>query len=404
MKVLYYDCFAGISGDMNLGALLDLGVEEAVLRQELDKLGVEGYELVVKREKKMGIEGTRVTVKLQPHHHQHPHEHDHHHQEPHRNLTDIYEIIDNSTLSGSVKDRAKKMFLLIGKAEAKIHGKSLDEIHFHEVGAIDSIVDIVGAAICIDKLNVDKIMASRVEVGGGFVTCAHGTFPVPAPATAEILANIPIKMGTVEKETTTPTGASILAANVDEFAENHNMVIKKTGYGIGHRDLDIPNVLRVFLSETEEKTTPSTSMITECNIDDMNPELYDFVMDALLKAGANDVYVVPIQMKKNRPAVKLSVIHIAENTSSIEEILMKQTTTFGIRRYRIDKVELQRQSEEIECKGKKVRIKLGYLQNKIIKAKPEYDDCKRVSEELNVSILSLYRELNQLITEKYFEI
>lgn len=401
MKVLYYDCFAGISGDMNLGALLDLGVEEAILRRELDKLGVAGYELMVKREQKMGIEGTQVTVKL-THEHHHHHGHGHHH-EPHRNLKDIYAIIDGSTLSKEVKERAKKMFLLIGKAEAKIHGKSLDEIHFHEVGAIDSIVDIVGAAICFEQLNVDKVMASRVEVGGGFVKCAHGTFPVPAPATAEILTNIPVSKGTVDKETTTPTGAAILAANVHDFAENANLTIKKTGYGIGHRDLNIPNVLRVFLAETEEQPTGPTSLVTECNIDDMNPELYDSVMNALLHAGANDVYFAPIQMKKNRPAVKLSVIHKSDKTAEIEEILLKQTSTFGLRRYPIDKVELERQTEEIEFQGKKVKIKLGYLQNKVIKAKPEYEDCKMLSEQLHIPMNEIYLKLNQLISEKYFK-
>lgn len=404
MEVLYYDCFAGISGDMNLGALLDLGVDESTLRKELDKLGVGGYELIVKREKKMGIEGTQVTVKTtQGLHHGH-HKHDPHH-EPHRNLNDIYTIIDSSTLSNAVKERAKKMFLLIGKAEAKIHGKSLEEIHFHEVGAIDSIVDIVGAAICLEQLKVNKVMASRVELGGGFVKCAHGTFPVPAPATAEILQNLPITKGTVDKETTTPTGAAILAANVHEFAHNANLTIKKTGYGIGHRNLSIPNVLRVFLAETEadKKPTDATSMVTECNVDDMNPELYESVMEALLRAGANDVYFIPIQMKKNRPAVKLSVIHKTDQSGAMEEILLKQTSTFGLRRYRIDKVELQRKSETIEFQGKKVKIKLGYLHNNIIKAKPEYDDCKRLSEELNIPVTEIYLKLNQLISEKYFK-
>jgi hypothetical protein len=398
MKILYYDCFSGISGNMNLGALIDLGIDKNELLAELNKLNVKGYELEISREKKMGIEGTKVTVNLLHEHHHH----DRHHHEPHRNLNDIYEIIDNSNLSEAIKTRARKMFLLIGEAEAKIHGKSLQEIHFHEVGAVDSIVDIVGAAICTEKIGVDKIMASRIEVGGGFVTCAHGTFPVPAPATAEILKNIPVKKGTVSQETTTPTGAAILAVTVDEFTDTASLNIKKTGYGIGHKDLEIPNVLRVYLAETGENHASKVCYVTECNIDDMNPEMYDHIIDTLFNAGADDVYLTPVQMKKNRPAIKVSVLHHGEHTADMQKILLKESSTFGLRRYAVEKIELQRKSEEIDYMGQRIRVKAGYLDNQIIKAKPEYDDCKRAGEQLGIHLQKLYNDVNALISQKYF--
>ena len=295
MKILYYDCFCGISGDMNLAALIDIGVPEEYLIKELSKLNLNSeYEIKVERAAKLGITGTRVDVilkdeskdeskdeayiseqALHEHSHEHYHhngdehhhedrnhtheddhshsheEHAHNHEHHHRNLKDIEEIINSSDLSNKVKELSLKMFMKVAEAEAKIHGKALYEVHFHEVGAIDSIVDMVGAAICLDYLNVDKIIASPVQVGGGFVKCAHGLMPVPAPATTEILKNIPINTGIVQFETTTPTGAAILSANVEEFTPKVNFSIIQVAYGIGHRDLEIPDVLRVYLGDKE---------------------------------------------------------------------------------------------------------------------------------------------------------
>ena len=247
--------------------------------------------------------------------------HSHH---EHRNLKDIEEIIDCSELSSKVKELSMKMFMKVAEAEAKVHGKPLYEVHFHEVGAVDSIVDIVGAAICLSHLNVDKIMSSSIELGGGFVKCAHGIIPVPAPATVEILKGIPVKLGAVPFETTTPTGAAILAANVDEFKDDKNFIINKIGYGIGNRDTEIPNVLRVMLVEEVDKSVIHRNKleevhniendneiaqeIIECNIDDMNPELYEYIIDKLFNEGALDVYLTPIIMKKGRPSVKISVL------------------------------------------------------------------------------------------------
>lgn len=274
MRILYYDCFCGISGDMNLAALIDLGVPKEYLLQELSRLNLNSeYEVIVEKAAKLGITGTRVDVilrnssinreeqseqSLHKHEHIHAHEethdghihqHNHTHEHHHRNLKDIENIINLSELKDNVKQLSLEMFMKVAEAEAKVHGKDLYEVHFHEVGAIDSIVDIVGAAICLDYLNVDKIIASPVQVGGGFVKCAHGLMPVPAPATVEILRNIPINAGIVEFETTTPTGAAILATNVKEFTTKISFSIGKVAYGIGHRDLEIPNVLRVYLGE-----------------------------------------------------------------------------------------------------------------------------------------------------------
>jgi uncharacterized protein (TIGR00299 family) protein len=276
MKILYYDCFCGISGDMNLGALIDLGVDKEYLRQELAKLNLDDeYELQIKKDIKKGISGTRVDVMLKNESHTHEHSqepvHNHsHHQEhqgeqeehhhysvpnkehthhDHRNLKDIENIINSSSLSDKVKKLSMDIFIKVAEAEAKVHGKSVLEVHFHEVGATDSIIDMVGAAIALDYLKVDKIMASSIQVGGGFVKCAHGIIPIPAPATVEILRGIPIKSGLVSFETTTPTGAAILSANVETFTDEIDFSVEKIGYGIGHRDLEIPNALRVYLGQ-----------------------------------------------------------------------------------------------------------------------------------------------------------
>lgn len=247
MRILYYDCFSGISGDMNLGAMLDLGVDRDYLASELSKLNLDHeFRISVYRDSRKGISGTKVDVILK---HHHDHHDDHHHYHEHRNLHSIESIINSSSLNDNVKRLSLDMFGKVAEAEAKVHGKPLHEVHFHEVGALDSIVDIVGAAICFDFLKVDKVMSSAVELGGGFVKCAHGMIPVPAPATVEILKGIPVKAGVVPFETTTPTGAAILAASVDEFSEVKDFVIEKVGYGIGGSDTEIPNVLRAYLGK-----------------------------------------------------------------------------------------------------------------------------------------------------------
>lgn len=385
VKILYYDCFSGISGDMNLGAMLDLGVDKDYLLEGLERLGIGGYELSVTKDKRKGITGTKVDVIVK------------NEKSGHRNLKDIESIINGSGLSDRVKETSLDIFMQVARAEAKVHGKDLYDIHFHEVGATDSIIDIAGAALCLEFLNVDRVMASPVEVGSGFVTCEHGTFPVPAPATVEILKGIPIKSGIVPFETTTPTGAAILASTVKEFTERIRFRLLEVGYGIGGRDTEIPNVLRVLLGETDEATEDDCdreeALIIESNIDDMNPEMFDFVIDALLKAGAHDVFLTPVIMKKSRPATTLSVLCNTEDETAIQELLLTQTSTFGTRKYVVGKTMLKRDFSEVTTKYGIVRVKNAYFRGKKMKSKPEYEDCRKLADEHGVSILEIYESI-----------
>lgn len=404
MKILYYDCFSGISGDMNLGALIDAGVPSDYLIKELEKLNVQGYRLHISSALKMGISGTRAHVDLKDkgqHQKGHTHSHSHPQHHEHRNLQAIKKIISNSSLNQTIKEKSIAIFEEIARAEAKIHAKSIDEIHFHEVGAIDSIVDIVGAAICIDYLKPEKILSSTVELGGGFVHCTHGVFPVPAPATAEILTDIPVKKGTVDKETTTPTGAAILKIFVDEFVDKTNFKIQKTAYGIGHHDLDIPNVLRVYIGETEKNLNlhKTEVLLVQCNIDDMNPEHYDYLMDTLFKAGAQDVFFVPMIMKKSRPAVQINVLCERNCYEAIENILLNETTSLGLRYYPVEKSMLERNIRSIETKYGTIRIKEGILAGKTIKSKAEYDDCVAAAKKANVPLQFVYKEVEKCLNK-----
>ncbi len=390
MKAIYYDCFAGISGDMNLGAMVDLGVDQEHLKKELNKLNISGYSLDISRDHRKQIYGTRVIVNTSEHKSAH-----HHH--PHRHLKDIQEILTNSDLSEKVKALSMKMFTKIAEAEAKIHSKSIDEIHFHEVGAVDSIIDIVGAAICIEYLHVEKIVSSTVEIGGGFVTCAHGTFPVPAPATAELLKNIPIKSGAADKETTTPTGAALLAANVNEFTDNCRMRIEKTAYGIGGRDLDIPNVLRVHIGEWIDSNydDDTNDIMIETTIDDMNPEIYDHIMGQLLENGADEVYITPVLMKKNRPGNMISVLCKKEKANHLTELLLMESSTLGVRQYDVYKTVLDRKIKEVNTSIGTVKIKYAWLNGKQIKSKPEYEDCKAIAKDKNIPLNEVYRIIDR---------
>lgn len=397
MKILYYDCFSGISGDMNLGAMIDLGVPQEYLINELKRLGLHGYKIEVSRDERKGISGTKVDVILEQHEHRHNHEDSSEgkqHNHFHRGLTEIEKIIQNSSLNDNVKRLSMNIFMEVAKAEAKVHNKPLYEVHFHEVGAVDSIVDTVGAAICFDYLHADKILCSDVELGGGFVKCAHGIIPVPAPAVVEILKDVPVKKGAVEFETTTPTGAAILKAVTDEFTSITNFKIKKTGYGIGHRNTEIPNVLRVFLAE-EADSEIDKAYITECNIDDMNPEKYDYIIEELFQKGAADAFLTPIIMKKGRPAVKLSVLCSKNKISEIKNFIFKETTTLGIRQYQVEKSMLKRDFSKITTKYGEVTVKNAYLDGKIIKCKPEYEECKRIAKEKAISLSEVYEEIRK---------
>jgi hypothetical protein len=431
LKILYYDCFAGISGDMNLGALVDLGVDKQYLIEELNKLSIKDeFEVKISQNQKMGITGTKVEVELKKdnhhhhhedhhqdnqhsdhthedhhgHNHKHHHDHDHEHEENHhhRNLKDIFEIIENSELSKNVKKISKEIFKIVAEAEGKVHGKTVEEVHFHEVGAVDSIVDIVGAALCIDKLGVDKVISSTVELGGGFVKCAHGIMPVPAPATSEIVKNMPVHLGKVRSETTTPTGAAILKGTVDEYADDLKFKILKTGYGLGTKDFPIPNVLRVYLGELENKNQNNNSenIVIETNIDDMTPEMLGYVEEKLLELGALDVYRTSIIMKKGRLASNISILVEEYKEKIIEEALFKETSTLGFKKYKVGKIRLQRDFIDIQTKYGEIPVKLGIKDGKILKFKPEYDKCKEIAQNENKPLIDIYEEINKYDIEK----
>jgi pyridinium-3,5-bisthiocarboxylic acid mononucleotide nickel chelatase len=389
MRVLYYDCFSGISGDMNLAAMLDLGVDASVLRSGLAKLNIsDEFELQITQDSKCGIHGTRVDVMLKDHQHS---DQNHH---PHRNLQDIETIITGSELSESVKTASMAIFRRIAEAEAHVHNTSIDAIHFHEVGATDAIVDIVGAAICRDALCVDEVLCSPIELGGGFVTCAHGRLPVPAPATVEILEGIPTRRGAVAYETTTPTGSAILATLVDRFTATPELISEKTAYGIGHRDMEIPNVVRVQLGTTSELPAPVDAVLLESSVDDMTPEALGFAMERLFAAGASDVNFIPATMKKSRPAIIISVLCAPPLEDTIKRTLFRETTTLGIKRIAVAKTMLQRRTVQRETAYGPITMKEALLDGEVLRAKPEFDECAAIARRERIPLCTVHAALS----------
>lgn len=390
MKILYYDCFSGISGDMNLGAMIDLGVDEKYLRDQLKKLDIKGWELVVEKDQRHGIFGTKVTVKQTVHEH------------IHRHPSDIEKIISGSGLPESTREISRRIFREVAVAEAKVHQVPYEEVHFHEVGAIDSIVDIIGAAICYDSLGITDMFVSTLELGSGTVKCAHGILPVPAPATAEIVTGIPVNIGGVAFEATTPTGAAIIKSLGTGFGKPPEMVIKKTGYGIGHKENpERPNILRVSICETVEKPIKGEkSMVIECNIDDMSPEWYEEVITALFSAGASDVFYSPITMKRNRPATKLSVLCREEVVDRIKDTLFEQSTTIGLRIIEIEKHSLERQFLKLSTGIGEIGIKYSYHKGKLVSLKPEYNDCSEAARKNKMTLKEVYRYMDKILAEE----
>lgn len=459
---LIYNCFAGISGDMNLAAMLDLGMDKTLLLKELSKLNLDReFNIEVYGAERSGINGTQVKVNLtqecaehgddhghshshksadvaehshshrgegehnhdhsheQKHEHSHSHEqkhehghsheqkhsHSHDHSHAHRNFTDIAHIIDSSTLAAPIKELSKEIFMEVAIAEAKVHNKPIDKVHFHEVGAIDSIVDIVGAAICYHHLGVTNVVSTPPELGGGFVKCQHGLMPVPAPATAEILRDIPSTTGAVQKEMTTPTGAAILKVITDKFIESPKLNIDSVAYGIGHRVTDIPNVLRIYrvseISDTDKIETlqVESERVIECTIDDMTPEAISFLTDSLMSKGAKDVTVTSIVMKKGRPAHLISILTSTEQFNNIAEQLFIDSSTIGFRSYSVDKYELPREIVTHNTPWGDVRVKVVTLPNGAVKSKLEFDDISSIAKRLNSS-LSEIRERVELHISK----
>lgn len=425
---LLLECYSGISGNMFIGALLDLGVPFEYLKNEIDKLNIHGYELVYKKVDKLGIDSTYFNVKLledehhthehchnhehnddlnedkhdhgDEHEHIHHHEHDqdnheHHHSHVHRNLNDINTIINGSDLSDYVKENSLKIFEYIARAESKIHGKSIDEVHFHEVGAIDSIIDAVGASVCLEYLKVNTMYASNIYKGHGFVNCAHGLFPVPAPATLEILneTSFELKQSVVESELITPTGAAILATFAKPLMSSYKSI--KTSYGAGTKDFEIPNVLRISEIELKENKNKKTNEIflLETNLDDITGEDLGYFMELCMNEGALDVFYTPIYMKKNRPAYKLSVITKRTNVKSMAKLIFKHTTSIGVRFTKYRRFEMDRTFEDIDTKYGKVTKKILKYED-IEKESYEYEDLKKIATENNMSIEDVRLNLN----------
>ena len=373
-RALFYECFAGISGDMHLGALIDVGVPAEHLGRELDRLELaREFELVVEPGKKMGITGTRVTVHLVEGI-----------DKPHRHLSTIKGILQRAGYPPRVEQLAVSMFTTIAEAEAKIHGTSVEAIHFHEVGATDSIVDIAGAAIGIDYLDIDAAYCTPVEVGGGMVRCEHGLMPVPAPATAEILKDAPCRHGGVDGEATTPTGAAILKCVVDRFEAPRTFTASAVGYGIGHKDFAVPNALRLTLGECpdvgdEFALETETNVEVECNIDDMTPEAFGPLTESLFAKGAKDVFLTPIVMKKSRPGTKVSILVDEARLDAVLAQLFTASTTIGARMRRVAKRMLPREERMIATSLGPVRVKVVTLPDGSHRWKPEHDDIAAIA-------------------------
>jgi uncharacterized protein (TIGR00299 family) protein len=396
MKTLYLDCFAGISGDMTIGALLDLGLDFNYLKTELAKLGVAGYELSLARVDRSGINAAKFDVLLQKqvsvHHHHDHHHHEHSHEEhthDHRSLSTIKHLIAASALSEQVKQNATAIFERIGEAEAKIHGVDIEAVHFHEVGAVDSIVDIVGACIGFEALGIQHILSSPLHVGHGTFTCAHGTYPIPGPAATEILCGVPIYAKDIEGELVTPTGAAIAATLAQDFIKMPLLRVEKVGYGAGTRVYEkFPNVLRAVLGELEvEDKTPDTITVIEANLDDLNPQIFGHLMEQALAAGALDVFYTPVQMKKNRPGVLLTVLCANEMREPLLDLIFRETTTLGVRYREERRVILRREFVTVETEFGAITIKVARSKTgQVLNAAPEFADCQAATLKHHVSL------------------
>lgn len=378
-RQLHFDCFSGISGDMALGALLDLGVPEGVVQEVLATLGLEGR-LVVEKTRKAGFAATRVTVET-------PQQH------AHRHLSHILKILDQGTMTEGARSLAKEMFEKLGEAEAASHGIPIQKVHFHEVGAVDSIFDFVGVAVAIDWLKPDKVTCRPVPTGNGWVQCDHGNLPVPAPAVARLLAGIPLASSPISSELTTPTGAAIVATLAREFIEFPSCTIEAVGVGAGTRDFaEQPNVLRVILGVTEPSAVEDRVWQLETNLDDATAETVGYCLERLFEAGALDVFASAIQMKKNRPGVMLTVLCQESEVPTMERIVFRETGTFGIRKFPVQRSKLSRESRAVDSPWGPVQGKLGWNQEVRIFT-PEYEDCARIAREHGVALRQVYREV-----------
>lgn len=431
MRVAYLDCFSGISGDMFLGALVDAGVPLELFTRTVAALKVDAR-LEVSRVQRSGITATKLDVIVagekelpreefwasqkqshqhdhdhsgHEHHHTHEHEHNHGEQHAHRGLKEIRKIIGTADISQSARERAIKIFEVLGAAEAKIHNTDIEKIHFHEVGAVDAIVDITCAAVGAEALGVDAIVCSPLNVGGGMVKCAHGTFPLPAPATLEMLRNAPIYSGEIQKELVTPTGAAIVSVLASRFGNLPHMKPEKIGYGAGSRDLgDFPNVLRITIGQTPEQHSsllPEEAItILEANVDDMAPQLFGYVMDRAFQEGALDVFATSVQMKKNRPGLLLSVLCRPQDAERLKQLMFAETTTLGVRIREEKRAVLARRHLTVSTRWGDVRMKVANMNGSISNYSPEYEDCRRIAEQQHVPLKAVMQEAIKVYLER----
>jgi uncharacterized protein (TIGR00299 family) protein len=402
-RVLYFDCFSGISGDMVLGALLDAGLPFEELQRALGSLAVSGYHVHAERVVRAGVSATQFIV------HEDSHDHDSHTHDPrtshashpapshpapshhsHRSLAEIFALIDRSALSAAGRDRAKAMFHRLAQVEASIHQMPVEKVHLHEVGALDSIIDIVGAVFAFEWFAADAVIASPLNVGGGMVDSAHGRFPVPAPATVRLLGDAPIYGGSGESaghELVTPTGALIASTYASAFGAIPQMVVERVGYGAGSRNFEsTPNVLRVLVGRAADRPRGDRVAIIECEIDDMNPQIFGVAMDRLYAAGALEVFYVPVQMKKNRPGTLLTVVAPPDRLHAMSDIIFRETTTIGLRHYEMERECLEREIVPVETPLGTIRFKVASRDGRVLNAVPEFEDCARLAREHNLAV------------------
>ncbi|MBU0533405.1 MAG: nickel pincer cofactor biosynthesis protein LarC [Candidatus Omnitrophica bacterium] len=386
MQVAYFDCFSGISGDMILGALIDLGVSPKYLEKELNKMTLPAFKLVVKNVKKQGIGGVGLEVVTK--------------DKKERTLKDILTIIDKSSLDKDIKGTAKKIFARLNDAESRVHREHKERMHFHELGMLDTIVDVVGVLVGIKKLGIEQIYSSPLHLGTGFVKCVHGILPVPSPATAELLKGIPVYNKNIEAELVTPTGAVLITSLAQKFGDMPKMEVEKIGYGAGHKDLPasqqaglpIPNLLRVMVGDMAKDYEQDTVSLIQTNIDDMNPQICGYLMDKLLEQSALDVWFTPIQMKKNRPAVCLSVLAEKNDVDSLCEVIFSQSTSIGVRISEVNRKKLARETKTIKTKYGKVVLKIGRVGKIVKNISPSYDDCSKLADKLNIPLKDVLEE------------
>lgn len=378
MTLAYFDCFSGISGDMTLGALVDAGLPIEVLRSELEKLNLPGYTISSEKVRRSGLSATKVHVVLDKK------------KQPTRHLADISRIINGSSLSPVIKQKSLSIFQQLAEVEATVHGTTPEKVHFHEVGAVDALVDIVGSVIGLEHLGITEIIGSPVNVGSGTIHTAHGKLPVPAPATAELLRNIPLYSSSITFELTTPTGAAIISTLASSFGPLPQMKVGRIAYGAGNKDIPgQSNALRLMIGELLPVYDEDTSTLIDTNIDDMNPQLYDHVIEKLLAQGAQDAFLTPIIMKKGRPGILLSVLCDRSKSDAVLDTIFRETTSIGVRIGETGRKKLSREVREIETVYGRVRVKISRRGDEIMTITPEYEDCRKLAEEKQVPVKTI---------------